>query len=95
MRIGLVKDLKIYNHFNLSFAEYTNKYCLQVHIKMEHVVEVNSLCHICGRGFPTNGRLNLHIMDHGGPHGGNKRKKPKIQTSVNAPVEFDDDYFKM
>lgn len=48
------------------------------------------LCEICGRGFPSNGLLSGHIADHGGPHGGNRRKKPKIKSSGH----FDVNYFK-
>lgn len=75
----------------ISFAEYSSKYMLVSHVKMEHEVEVNCLCHICGRGFPSNHRLTVHINDHGGPHGGNKKKKPKMK--MTAPVEFTDNYF--
>lgn len=61
----------------LFFAEYSQKAALRAHIKMVHEVEVNYLCEICGRGYPDVGRLKMHINDHGGPHGGNRKKKWK------------------
>lgn len=64
---------------------------LMSHVKMEHEVEVNCLCHICGRGFPNNHRLSVHIGDHGGPHGGNRKKKSMVK--MTAPVAFNDNYF--
>lgn len=42
---------------------------------MEHVVEVNCLCHLCGKGFPSINRLNTHIKDHGE---GKRKKKVKM-----------------
>lgn len=66
---------------------------LKTHIEMYHEVKITHLCYICGRGFPSVGRLNSHISDHGGPHGGNRKKKPKINSTQNDQV-FTDDYFK-
>lgn len=56
-----------------------------------HELEIKYLCELCGRGFVHLSRLKSHIMDHGGPHGGGRRKKPKVQSVV--PVEFGDNYF--
>lgn len=54
---------------------YSNKQTLSTHVKMEHEVEVNCLCHLCGKGFPSINRLNTHIKDHGGAK---RRRKDKV-----------------
>lgn len=65
-----------------------------MHIKTEHEMELHSLCEICGRGFPSRSRLMTHIMDHGGPHGGRRKKKPKLIIPTPEKGVFGDNYFK-
>lgn len=65
---------------------------LKDHIGMYHEIELNHLCDICGRGFSSQSRLASHIQDHGGPHGGNRKKKPKVNFQPDDNV-FDEDYF--
>lgn len=77
------------------FLSELSRNALEIHLKMEHEKELNCLCDICGKGFPTRGRLWSHIMDHGGPHGGRRKKKRRMAVpSSNADV-FGDDYFKL
>lgn len=89
-RTGIVR---IINNNYYSFPEYAGKYPLKCHIKARHEGEVNCICELCGKGFQNIGQLTSHIKDHGGPHGGKRKKKPKQKCSA-PPEEFDDNYFK-
>lgn len=73
---------------------FRNKFKLSVHIKSQHELEINALCYLCGRGFASSSLLLSHIRDHGGPHGGNRRKKTKFNPSGSKKSHFDKEYFK-
>lgn len=82
------------NNMVLLLAEFSAGF-INLHLK-EHEIVFNYLCDICGRAFSSLGRLNCHVNDHGGPHGGRrKKKKPKVKFPTFAKEIFGDDYFKL
>lgn len=74
--VDIIFILYIINH--LCVSGFQRIHSLTNHIKTQHELEINFLCDLCGRGFFTMSRLKSHINDHGGPHGGKRRKKPKL-----------------
>lgn len=79
--------LKLVNNIFISFSEMTER-CLPTHIKSQHEMEVNCICDLCGRGFPKMALLIGHISDHGGPHGGNRRKKKVQKRVIGTNIEM-------
>lgn len=72
------------------FAELATAFTYRNHVQKQHENVVNVMCEICGKGYPSNSQLRTHINDHGGPHGGRRKKKPKV-PKVDFP--YDEEYF--
>ena len=72
-RIGFLKFVKSFiQSFNFRFP---SKFYLKSHVTFTHIKIPNKICHVCGKGVPSN-RYKKHLLEHDGV------TDPKIECDI-------------